>query len=294
MKIGAIGTGYQGRKLVEELRNLKQTVVTCDVNGKEDYKDYREMLRAEDFDFDGVAIATSNPSHYNIGKYCLEMGIPVFLEKPMATKWIHATKLLECAQEEEIALQPGSVFSFNNALYEARDLVVSGFFGRIELLQCTWTMRMKPWQETDILLDLMPHVYDICCNLGRRPYRTLVHAIDRSDHQFISTSYRDTLIEIKLSWIEGPKTRQVKIVGDKHFAIIDALRQWMWIRDNEGKLVACKDGTEMVSRGDLVIDYQKNNTIQDELAFFLKQIETGESDYTLAEMAAECLRWLSY
>lgn len=59
------------------------------------YTDVQKML--EDEQLHGVVIVGPPQMHYEVGKQCLEAGLPVFVEKPSALSYALARELAECA-----------------------------------------------------------------------------------------------------------------------------------------------------------------------------------------------------
>jgi predicted dehydrogenase len=98
------------------------------------YKDYHEMLTAEQLD--GVVIATNHSTHYEVTRQCLEAGLHVMLEKPMALRATHARELVNLANQKGRELIIGYPWHYTDITRQARDIVQSGELGAIQYVSC--------------------------------------------------------------------------------------------------------------------------------------------------------------
>jgi predicted dehydrogenase len=97
VKFGAIGMGRMG---LWHAKDLKSRVPGAELTAVSDidkasaikgsrvlgvpwYQDYRKLLRLNDLD--AVCVVTSTDTHATISKEAAELGLHVFVEKPMAT-----------------------------------------------------------------------------------------------------------------------------------------------------------------------------------------------------------------
>ena len=293
MRIGVVGAlGYQGRKHVEELQKMGVDVVECDTRGD----DQRFFLRVEDYrdlyveDVDGVVVATPNETHSLITNYFLDREIPVLVEKPLTKEYVSAKELLKLAKHMDVALLPGSIFMFNNAIKKVGELLEGKALGDVEHITCTWQHHQNPKKEPDIVLDLGPHTYSILELWKFKLDWGKANLTKMKDHCVIFTESNRTKIEFHLSWIVGPKKREVKIVGNNGIMVLDALNQTFWLYDEDGKLVGCRSHDLFLNKTKFDLDYHKNNTLQSELIEFRKQIE-GKPNFELAEQAVSFLKW---
>ena len=287
MEIGVVGAlGYQGAKHVDELLKLGVDVVECDTKGEVRVRDYRELYVE---DIDGVIVATPNETHTSIANYFLDRGIPVLVEKPLTKEYVSAKALLDLAKANRVVLATGSVFSFNNSVKVVGEIIKEGLLGKLEFVKCSWLSQMEPWAEKDILLDLGPHTYDILCSWNLEPIGFSSKAVMGGRHMLINTNLSLVEIEIKLSWVEGPKKREVKVVGEKYILVVDVLNQDVFVYEGN-ELIAQKTRNEGLSKKGFDLQFSRNNTLQDELKDFLRQIDEGP-DYNLAEQAVRFLKW---
>jgi predicted dehydrogenase len=115
---------------------------------------------------DALVVATPTVTHEEVAVRALERGIPVFIEKPIASTLEEADRILEAAERGGTFVQVGHVERFNTAVLAARPYLDEPLF--IE------SHRLAPFSErgTDVavVLDLMIHDVDLVGSLvGRAP-----------------------------------------------------------------------------------------------------------------------------
>lgn len=93
------------------------------------YTDYRAMLAEERLD--GAVIAVWHAAHYEVARACLEQGLHVVLEKPMALKAAHARHLTELSRAQELALVTGYPWHYNAHVLRVKEVIGSGRLGEI-------------------------------------------------------------------------------------------------------------------------------------------------------------------
>jgi UDP-N-acetylglucosamine 3-dehydrogenase len=277
IKVGVIGTGYWGRKIVDEYTNIDgvELIGVSDLDQKNidfcaerygvrnGYKDYRELLSQDDLG--AVNVCTPNSSHYEICREALERGKHVLVEKPITMTSAEGWDLVNMAQAKELTLSVGHIFRFNNALAEVRRLINERFFGTLFLMEMTWTNLEKSWPDRDVLMDLAPHMFDIQNYLldkwpveiscSGRPSRRE----SGEETAYIVSAFEDGMMAMaNISWLVPRKTRQIMLVGESRSAMIDAVSQEVTVYESG---YTYKLGIE------------RNNTIRDELVHFVKTIE---------------------
>jgi predicted dehydrogenase len=81
---------------------------------------------------DGAIVATPNQTHYDVSSQCLEMGVPVLIEKPMTVTLDEASRLQNLANERGIVVMVGYVTRYRRNVRLLRSLLEERHFGRIE------------------------------------------------------------------------------------------------------------------------------------------------------------------
>jgi len=147
MKYALIGCGRIATNHIKAaVNNNLEIVAVCDVipdqmeallckhNLQEDtsikrYVDYKEMINVEMPEL--VSIATESGIHAEIALYCIEKGVHVIIEKPMAMSIDDANKIIALAEEKNVKVSACHQNRFNIAVQEMRRALEAGRFGRL-------------------------------------------------------------------------------------------------------------------------------------------------------------------
>lgn len=176
LKMGVIGVGNMGRHHVRILSTLKdiELVGVSDTNlarGIEIaskyqthfYENYADMLSA----VDAVCIAVPTKLHHEVGTRCLEAGVHVLIEKPIAADLGEAESLVNLAAETGRILQVGHIERFNPAFRELSKVM------QTEDILALEARRLSPYSDrandVSVVLDLMIHDIDLLLELSAAP-----------------------------------------------------------------------------------------------------------------------------
>ena len=97
------------------------------------YDDLDRMLAQESLD--GLVIATSNASHFELASKAIRAGLHLLIEKPMTETATHGRALLEAAERAGTQIVVGHTFHYTRLARRARELITGGAIGDVELLQ---------------------------------------------------------------------------------------------------------------------------------------------------------------
>ena len=170
LKVGVIGVGHLGQHHARiyskldgvELVGVADIVVERAEQAAADYggravRDFRNLLA----DVDALSIAVPTEEHATIGRECLECGIDLLVEKPIAPSIDEARSLIECARNNDRILQVGHVERFNPVVLAAQGIATQPQFFEVHRLS-VFSMRSL---DIDVVLDLMIHDIDIVLSL---------------------------------------------------------------------------------------------------------------------------------
>jgi predicted dehydrogenase len=193
LKVGLIGVGNMGQhhaRVLSLLKNVKLVGIS-DVNvehGLETaskykarfFEDYRDLLKY----VDAVCIAVPTRLHYEVGIACLEAGIHVLIEKPIAATIEEAEALVNAAAESQCILQVGHIERFNPVFQELSQVL------KTEKVLALEAHRMSPYShranDVSVVLDLMIHDIDLLLELAASPVVGLTASGSRSgDSQYL-------------------------------------------------------------------------------------------------------------
>lgn len=172
MKYALIGCGRIATNHIKAvLNNQLELVAVCDIVpenmeillakhnlenniGIARYTDYQKMIN-EHPDLAIVAIATPSGNHAEIALYCIEHGINIIVEKPMAMSIADAEKIIRCSEEKGVFVCACHQNRFNVAVQKTRKALEMGRFGKLShgSIHVRWNRNKNyyeqaPWRGT--------------------------------------------------------------------------------------------------------------------------------------------------
>lgn len=117
------------------------------------FSDYKEML--DQIQPEIVSIATESGKHAEIALYCIEHGIHVIIEKPMAMSMEDANRIIIESEKRNVKVSACHQNRFNVAVRKLRDAVEKGRFGKLShgSVHVRWNRNrdyyvQAPWRGT--------------------------------------------------------------------------------------------------------------------------------------------------
>lgn len=184
LRVALLGCGAAGEIMARRLYSRRPDLVTVTWTVDEDLErasrvgqmlGAKPVVSLEDVlgggDVDAIDVRVPHHLHHAAAMPALEAGIPVLLEKPMATELTDGLQLMEKAARTGAVLAVGENYGFLAAVRAARDLLRSGAIGPLLLARANRTFRLsgvwaRPWR-----LDGEPMVggvvLDQCCHQTR-------------------------------------------------------------------------------------------------------------------------------
>lgn len=147
MKYALIGCGRIATNHVKAvINNNLELAAVCDVipeqmekllekhdlnedNSIKRYTDYRQMIEENELDL--IGIATESGCHAEIALYCIEHGINLIIEKPIAMSIQDADEIIKRSEEKGVKVSACHQNRFNVAVQEMRKAVEAGRFGKL-------------------------------------------------------------------------------------------------------------------------------------------------------------------
>lgn len=172
MKYALIGCGRIAINHIKAvINNQLELVAVCDVlpNKMEEllskqglaenkeilrYTDYRQMIE-EHPEIQLISIATESGSHAEIALYCIDHGINLIIEKPMAMSIADADEIIRRAEANHVKVSACHQNRFNIAVQKLRKAVEAGRFGKLShgSIHVRWNRNkdyytQAPWRGT--------------------------------------------------------------------------------------------------------------------------------------------------
>lgn len=147
MKYALVGCGRIAKNHIKAaMGNHLEIVAICDIESQkmkqllnahgfqndesiQCYMDYKQMLKEARPEL--VSIATESGVHAEIAIYCMEQGVHVIIEKPIAMSMQDANKIIRCAEKNKVKVSVCHQNRFNLAVQEMRKALEGKRFGKL-------------------------------------------------------------------------------------------------------------------------------------------------------------------
>ena len=294
IRVGVIGVGQLGQHHARIYGSLPDVrlVGVSDLDPRrgeeigqkyrvESFEDYHELLSR----VQAVTVAVPTSLHGEVVNDCLEQGIHVLVEKPIAATLEEGRGMVERARKKNVQLQVGHVERFNPILDLIRPVLKLPRF-----IQCN---RLAPYQvrgtDVDVVLDLMIHDLDIVLSWGLGPI-TWVEAkgarVLSKSHDFVKACVgfeSGCVAEFTASRVSSNRLRNLSLYQDNLYLSADfQTRQGVLFERNSGD-----DGSKPVREETL--DGGGQDALTQELVAFVQSIKTGVDHGVSGDEAMQAL-----
>ncbi len=293
LRTGVVGVGHMGinhARVYSELKDSQLTAVYDADPGvaQSVAKKYKTRAAATLEEFaslvDAATICTPTTTHYEIGKYLLEQGKHLLIEKPIADTPEAARGLSELAAQKSCVLQVGHIERFNPVLAALEQKLQNPRF-----LEVT---RLSPFpnRSTDVgvVLDLMIHDIEIILHLVNSPVvsmdpvgiAVLSKGEDIANVRFHFAN--GCVANVTASRISRDKVRKIRVFQENAYLSLDYQKQ-------DGvmfRLVEGKKGKEIVREN---VEVQRGEPLMIELESFVRCAREGAKPKVSGGQAADAL-----
>jgi predicted dehydrogenase len=153
--MGVVGAGFMGRQHVDFIRAaagaalaaIADPAVTLADAECPTYPSTARMLDAAQLD--AVIIANPNTLHVETAVECLEAGVAVLLEKPVAVSYAQSRRLVDAVERLNGRLLVGHHRRHHPAVARARAAIRAGELGQIVAVSALWSARKEPEYFTE-------------------------------------------------------------------------------------------------------------------------------------------------
>ncbi len=229
---------------------------------------------------DAVSIAVPANKHFEVAHACLERGIHVFLEKPIAETTEQAAELVELVRGTPTVFQIGHVERFNPAITALERIVHRPRFIEAHRL-CVYTPRIT---DVGVVMDLMIHDLEVILHLVGSPVTSVsaigVNVLNRTED--IANARLEfangCIANVTTSRISPEPMRKIRLFQQDAYISLD-------YRAQEGLIYRAQDGT--IAREP--VPTQKGEPLRIELAEFVECIRRGAEPRVGGEQATRAL-----
>lgn len=179
VKLGLAGAGLIGRSHIRHIAPLDECELAAIADPQPQAKQIAEEAGARHFSaledmldaggLGGVIVATPNIAHADNAVACIERGIPVLVEKPIADTVADAMRIAEASAKHNVPVLVGHHRRHNPVLKRARQMILGGALGRIASVTAFVTF-LKPDPYFDVAWRREPGGGPVAINV--------IHAVD--------------------------------------------------------------------------------------------------------------------
>jgi predicted dehydrogenase len=241
IRIGAIGYGYWGPKVVRNLQGVDncEVVAICDKNlaalqrAKKAHSnielttDLTKVLTSPQVD--AVAVITPVWTHFELAKCALQNGKHVFVEKPFTSTTQQAKELIELAERKRLKIMVDHTFLFTGSVRKIRQLVDDGTLGSLYYFDSVRVNLGLFQHDVNVMWDLAPHDLSIMNYIIREKPEAVVatggrHLNGLADMAFITIYFPSNVVaHLNVNWLSPVKIRTTLIGGEKKMLVWDDL-----------------------------------------------------------------------
>ena len=224
-----------------------------------------------------VYICNPNALHVPIALQCARAGVPVFMEKPLASDLQGIDELLALVEQQQLLFYVGYNFRFHPGLQRLKALIDTGHFANIIRVSAEIGEYLPNWHKYEdyrqmyaaradqgggVILSQI-HEMDLIYWFFGLPQSILCRGgklsnleIDVEDTATSLMQYRGELgsfpIHLHQDFVQRPPVRTFKIIGDGGSAEIDLINLKLNVYDAEGQVVEHSDFSGFV-RNDMFL-----------------------------------------
>ena len=305
VKVGVIGIGNMGWHHARVLSLLKDAdlIGVADPNEKrgklaidqfqcEWYKDYKDLISK----VDAICIAVPTLLHHQVGLECLQKGVHVLIEKPIAANELEAKSLISASETGNCLLQVGHIERFNPAFRELNKIIQN------EEIVVLEARRHSPnadrANDVSVVMDLMIHDIDLVLELVNSKIQKLAAVGGRNsagliDYVNATLVFNNNVIaSLTASKMSHKKIRTLSAHCQNGLVETDFLNHSLQIHRKSNESYTAEQG-EIVYRNDGYVEEVSTTSIEPlyaELEHFLKCVQGKDSPEVDGEQASRALK----
>lgn len=306
IKTGVIGVGVMGQRHCRVYSNLRRAdlVGICDANleiGNQVAQQYDVPFYSQIDELleqvDAVSLVTPTPLHFDLAKRCLEKGVHVLVEKPVAETLAEAEALTQIAEAGELVVQVGHIERFNSAYVELKNVLKDMTILAVNLRRLSAYESSN--KDVDVVLDLMIHDIDLALDMiGPQPSSINAYGLtvlsDVVDHATAQMKFEGgPLLTMTASRVTEQKIRAIEVTALEAFLECDLL--------NKSISVHRRTTAEFLNHNDRGVKYRQESIVERihipifeplflELQHFVDCIINNETPQVSARDGLEALR----
>lgn len=320
VSVAIIGCGYWGKNLIRVFSQLPEVRIKYIAD-----KDPRTLstlvqlppatrktsdLRKiwNDKTVKAVLIATPTLTHYRLARQALLCGKHIWIEKPLASSYQEALKLIRLAKEQNRLLHVDHTFLYSGAVEKLKEIISGKEFGQLRYVDSERINLGLIQPDVNVIWDLAVHDLSIL----RHVFREKMTAVQAFGSSFLTGKRGRSLSElahlfvfypgnviahVSVSWLSPVKIRKMIFGGSKQMVVYDDIHpvEKIKIYNHKVNFDITKETpiTPTYRLGDVVVP-QIDNTeaLLKEARHFLDCLKKLKPTLTPGEDGAEVVRLL--
>ena len=296
--VGVIGCGYWGPNLIRNFSTCPLTEVraVCDASPARleaigrtfpHVKLVSSVDQLLELGVQAVAIATPVSTHFPLASRCLEAGLHVMVEKPLAATAAEVRALIDLAARQQRVLMVDHTYLFSNAVRKIKALVEQGELGDLYYVDSIRINLGLFQRDVNVLWDLAPHDLSIVDHILGQQARSVsawgcAHADPNiEDVAYMNVDFGDQMLaNFHVNWLSPVKVRQMIFAGSRKSLIFNELNTTEPIKVYDRGIDVAVSPEE---RHRLMVSYRSGDV-------WSPQVEAGEALQSAARHFAECVR----
>lgn len=243
IKLGLIGGGYWGKRLIHQfvLCNVLHTI--CEINETAN-KQYNELyphvhttVKWTDIltndEITAVCISLPADMHYKFAKDALLANKDVYVEKPITLKIEEAEELAELAKEKNKILMVGHLLQYHPCIEKIMELVKGGEIGKIKnIVSNRLNLGIFRTQE-NVMWSFAPHDISVILSLCNDKLPDTIQCngksvLTKGIHDITNTIMKydddDVYVNINVNWLNPFKEQKLTVIGEHGMIVFDDMQ----------------------------------------------------------------------
>lgn len=212
--------------VVDPLASVRES---AEAHGYAAFGSIEELLRRP---VDAAIVSVPTALHYPVALQLLDGGLPLLVEKPIASTIEHGLDLIVRSRRRGLPLMIGYVERFNPAILAAQRLIRDGLVGTPFHVLTRRVGAIPPRvQDANVIVDIGVHDIDIISFLLQTNVTLLgaqggmAKMNDRVDYASLSLDADGIVANVVINWVTPVKIRDLTITGSAGYLQVDYLRQ---------------------------------------------------------------------
>jgi UDP-N-acetylglucosamine 3-dehydrogenase len=251
VRVAVIGVGAMGRNHARVYAEMPEAelvgIADADLStaqavarryGTQAYDDHIRMLR--ELRPDAVTVAVPTVEHLRVALECIEHGVHLLIEKPIAFTVEEGRQIIEAAERAGLKLMVGHVERCNPAVLALKQHLSAGKLGRVFQIEAH---REGPFPsrvlDVGVVIDLAVHDLDVMRYVSGseivRVYAETERRIHSTREDLLSGLVRladGTVGTLAINWLTPTKIRELAVSGEGGLFRVDYLTQDLYFYEN--------------------------------------------------------------